>query len=269
MSFFGRLTASIQLIKESWSILKKDKEMMLYPLVSGIVIFILLFAIFVPVVLMHSSGSIIWAFIIFYLLASIVGVFFTASLMAAAEMRLNGKYPRFSDGIVIATKKLPQLVIWALINGTVGLILRSIGEGNNIIGKIISYILAFAWSMLTLFTIPVILFEKKGSISSIKRSGEIFVKTWGESVVGMFSIGALFGIGFLVGIILLILALTTGIFALFAIVFVLVVIGLVILYLITSALNGIYITALYIYATKKKVPKGFSEEFIKSAFLRK
>src|SRR3989338_7159887 len=98
MGFFSRLTTSIQLIKESWSILKKDKEMLLYPLVSGIIILILLFSIFVPAVL--SAGSLnIWAFILFYLTASIVGVFFTASLMASASMRLNGKDPRFSDGI--------------------------------------------------------------------------------------------------------------------------------------------------------------------------
>ena len=266
--------ASIQLMKESWNILKKDKELMLYPLVSGIIVLMLFVSVFIPVFFTTAAGTVannylIASFMIFYVLAAIVSVFFTASLIGAANMRFNGKDPKFSDGIKIASKHLPKLIIWALINATVGLLLRALSEGNNIIAKIISYIISLAWSLLTLFTIPVILFEKKGSIASIKRSGEIFVKTWGESVIGQFSIGALFGLGLLAGIGLLILTLMTGMFILFAVMFVLVAFGLIILYLITSALNGIYITALYNYATHKKLPKGFSKEFIESAFLRK
>ncbi len=270
MSFFGRLNASIQLIKESWNILKKDKELLLYPLVSAVISMILLFAIFVPVVFAGFSTFNFWiAFIVFYFLAVIVGTFFTAGLMASANMRLNGKDPKFSDGLKIAAKNFPTLLGWAILNATVGIILRIIAEGDNIISKVIAYILSFAWSMLTLFTIPVILFEKKGVFSSIKRSGEIFKHTWGESVVGTVSIGLLFGLGFLVGLGLIFLAYLTGVFALFAAVFVLVFIFWVILYLVTSALEGIYTTALYNYATKKKLPKGFSKEFIQNAFEQK
>lgn len=267
MGFFDRLSASIQLIKESWGILKKDKELMLYPFVSAVISIILLLVIFVPVVLAGAgAGTIFVSFIVFYFLAAIVGTFFTAGLIGSANMRLNGKNPRFSDGIKIASKNFPKILGWAILNATVGLILRTIAEGDNIIAKIISYIIAFAWSMLTLFTIPVLLFENKGVFSSVKRSGEIFKKTWGESVVGTFSIGALFVVGFLIGLGLIFLALLSGIFVLFAVVFVLVFIFWIVLYLITDALNGIYVTALYNYATKKKIPKGFSKEFIKNAF---
>src|SRR3989338_5260815 len=98
MGFFSRLMASIQLMKESWNILKKDKELMLYPLVSGIIVLMLFVSVFIP-------------------------VFFTASLIGAANMRFNGKDPKFSDGIKIASKHLPKLIIWALINATVGLLL--------------------------------------------------------------------------------------------------------------------------------------------------
>ncbi|MBI4895358.1 MAG: hypothetical protein HY831_02585 [Candidatus Aenigmarchaeota archaeon] len=270
MSFFGRLNASIQLIKESWRILKKDKELLLYPFVSAVISIVLLFAIFVPVIFAGFSTFNFWiAFIVFYFLAVIVGTFFTAGLMASANIRLNGKDPKFSDGLKVAAKNFPRLLGWAILNATVGIILRTIAEGDNIIAKIVSYILAFAWSMLTLFTIPVILFEKKGVFGSIKRSGEIFKHTWGESVVGQFSIGALFVLGFLAGLFLIFLAYLSGIFSLFAIVFVLVFILWVILYLITSALDGIYKTALYNYATKKKLPKGFSKEFIQNAFAEK
>ena len=270
MGFFGRLTASIQLIKESWNILKKDKELLLYPLVSAVISIILLFAIFVPVVFAGFSSFNFWiAFVVFYFIAVIIGTFFTAGLMASANIRFNGKDPKFSDGLKIAAKNFPKLLGWAILNATVGLILRTVAEGDNIIAKIVSYILAFAWTMLTLFTIPVILFEKKGVFSSIKRSGEIFKNTWGESVVGQFSIGALFGLGFLLGLGLIFLAYLSGIFILFATVFVVVFVFWVVLYLVTSALNGIYLTALYNYATKKKLPKGFSKEFIQSAFIEK
>ncbi len=271
---FERLKRSFSLIKESWAVLTKDKEMLLYPLLSGIISIVLLFAIFMPFVFAILAGQVgfgvfFFAFIIFYLVVAVVGTFFTASLIAAAHMRLHGKDPKFSDGLHIASKRMGSLIVWGLINGTVGLLLRSFSDRDNIIGTVVSTLLQMAWTLLTLFTIPVILFEKKGVIDSLKGSGKIFVKTWGESVVGQFSIGAIFGIGFLFGLLLLFAAFLSGSFVLFVIIFVIVVIFLIVLYLITSALNGIYITALYIYATSKKVPKGFSKEFIENAFQEK
>jgi hypothetical protein len=273
MGFFGRLMASIQLIKESWKILKKDKELLLYPLLSGIIIFALMFVTFIPVVLAALAGAGIesfWiAFIVFYFLAAIVGVFFTAALMGSANMRLNGKDPRFSDGISIALKVLPKLIAWALITATIGLILKAVSDRNNVIARVISAVFSVAWSLLTLFMIPVILFEKKGPISSIRRSGELFAKTWGEAVIGQFSISALFALGILLSIPVLAGAAFTGSLVLVLMIFSLTVIFLIVLYLITASLSGIYTTALYNYASKKKLPKGFSREFIKAAFVRK
>jgi len=40
---------------------------------------------------------------------------------------------------------------------------------------------------------------------------------------------------------------------------------IIVISLFSSVLNGIYLTALYTYATTRKVPKGFSPEFIKNA----
>jgi len=97
----------------------------------------------------------------------------------------------------------------------------------------------------------------------------LFKKTWGEAVVGRFSIGAVMFLGILGGIAAIFFASLIGIFALTIAVAVAIFIFWIILFLLTITLNGIYITALYNYATKKKLPKGFSEEFIKSAFIRK
>jgi hypothetical protein len=274
MDTFNR---SYQLFKESFAVLKKDKEILLFPIVSGI-IGMVLFATFIVSMFVTSSfgdlGSLMSYLIMFlyYVVGSFVVVFFNVGLITCANIRMNGGDPKFSDGINNAMNHIGKIFVWALITATVGIILRNLSEKSGFMGRIVISLIGMAWSLLTYFVVPVMIFEEVSVIDSIKKSGALFKKTWGENVVGQMSMGLFFFILFLLGIVpiiigvLFLLAKLWPVFAALICLTLLYWIGLAIL---SASLNGVYTTALYNYATKGMVPQGFSEDMIKSAWKTK
>lgn len=194
-------------------------------------------------------------------------------------MRLNGKDPTFKDGLKKAWKHIDQIFVWSLISATVGLILRLIidkieeseklGPIGKIVGMIFIGLLGMAWSFLTFFVVPVMIFENKSVFASIKHSGSLFKKTWGENVIGQFSMGLVFLLLGLAGLGALVLAFLSG-----SLMVIVVVGGLTLLYwtllaILSASLNGIFVAALYNYATTGKVPSAYSQELVKGAFRAK
>ncbi len=265
---FGR---SWQLVKESFNVLKKDKEIMLFPILSGAVS-ILVFATFILPIFLASNfdfnGSIFTYVVLFlyYLVSYFVVIFFNVGLITCANIRLNGGDPTFMEGIRSAFKNIHKILIWALISATVGLILKATSERSRGLGRLAISLLGIAWNLLTFFVIPVMIFENTSVIESIKRSGAIFRKTWGENFVGQFSIGAVFAVFGLLGIIPIILAIVSGSLAIAVVLFGIAILYWVILAIISSSLNGIFTVALYNFATKGTAPAGFSEDVIRNAW---
>lgn len=203
---------------------------------------------------------------IYYILSYFIVIFFNTGLITCAHMRLNGKDPTFMDGFNNAKKHVGKIFVWALISATIGLILRIIADRSSWVGKIIVAIIGMAWSLITFFVIPVMVFEDISVFESIKRSGYLFKKTWGENVIGQFSIGFVFLILGIAGIIPLILVLMTGSFVLIIPIFALVVIYWIFLGIVSASLEGIFVAALYNYASTGKIPSAYSPEVITTAF---
>ena len=117
------------------------------------------------------------------------------------------------------------------------------------------------------------IFENQSALESIKKSGSLFRKTWGENVVGQITMGLFFFIlgviGVIIGIILLIFAFQTGSIAVILLIVVLLALYLLAIAIVSASLDGIFKTALYIYAKEGKPPSVYSEDTIKNAFRRK
>ncbi len=269
---FGR---SFQLVKQSFEVLKKDKEIMLFPLISAIVTVLLFLSFMIPIFFVTdiektlSGGYYYVVLFIYYIISYFIVIFFNTGLITCAYIRLNGGDPTFRDGFNNAKKHIGKIFVWALISATVGLVLRIISDRSETLGKIVVAIIGIAWSLVTFFVIPVMVFENISVIGSIKKSGHLFRKTWGENVIGQFSIGLIFFILGIIGIIPLILSLYTASLIIIIAVFALVVIYWVFLGIISSSLDGIFVTALYIYANTGKVPSAYSAEVVKGAFQSK
>ena len=120
-----------------------------------------------------------------------------------------------------------------------------------------------------MFVVPVLIFEEKGVVDAMKGSLGLFRKTWGESVVGSLSIGFVFFavgiVGFLLVLATLMLHNTLVFFAAIALFIVLV----AILSILASAMQGIFVVALYTYAKTGQVPSSFNRELVEGAFTPK
>jgi len=264
----------LKLMGETFAILKKDKELVLFPIVSGIITLIIVATFFVPFVFMGiftsaigtTAGQIFMfaVLFIFYLVTYFVVIFFNVGLISCAKIRIDGGDPTFGDGITAAKSHFGSILTWAAISATVGVILQIIrGDSDNFLMSILSSLIGAAWSLVTFFVIPVMIFENMGAIDAIKESW-----TWGETVIGGFSLGIIF----IPAILLIVLSfgvLSFGSFELFMVAISISVFLLIATAILHSALQGIFVTVMYTYAKTGVVAEGISREMIENAFVPK
>lgn len=281
---FQKLSNSWELVKASAAVLRSDKELVVFPIVSAIGSMIVLATFAIPMFLagvfdsMYVDGKgfqplgMLVAFL-FYLVQYTVIFFANTALVGAALIRLRGGDPTVADGFRIASQRLGPILGYALISATVGMVLRAIAERASIIGRIVISLIGFAWTVATYLVVPVLAAEDIGPIDAIKRSTQLLKRTWGEQLVGNAGVGAVFGLMmfgvFLIGIPLIVLAAISESMLLLGIAILLVVLALLTLGVISSTLTGIYSAAVYRFAAEGEVVGGFSPEMIQSAFRAK
>ena len=272
---FESISRSFTLIKESWKVISLDKEILLFPVLSGVALLFILLSFVLPALFLggtraeFSGGLLLIGLFLFYLLCYFVVIYFNTALITCARIRLTGGNPVFMDGIRNANAHIVPIFMWAMISATIGLVLHLLQERAGIIGQVILGLVGAAWSLITYFAIPVMIFEEKGPIDAIKQSASLFRKTWGETLIGQVSIGIVFVILGIIGMIPVFLALMSGSFTLFLILLAIFIIYIALLMVVGSSLQGVYNTALYLYATTGSVPEAYSKELIENAFAPK
>ena len=288
---FERIENGWALVRQSWEVLKLDKELLAFPLFSGIACLLVMASFAVPIwatgfaesVLQEGEGGVravgqaeqILGYVIlfaFYFVNYFVIIFFNSALIACAIIRFKGGDPTLADGFSAAFSRLPQIAGWALVAATVGLILKIIESRSEKFGAFIASLLGMAWSAITYFVVPVIVVERTGPIAAGKRSLEILKRTWGEALTANFGVGFIVFLVSLIGIVPLILggvALATGHTVLGIIALVIGVVALLIVSLVSSAMNAIIIGALYLFAAEGTVPRQFDNQMFRQAFAHK
>lgn len=278
---FERFSRSWELAKASFNVLRADKELLLFPLVSFIALVVVLLTFAVPFAMVAagrdadpSTTNVLLTVIgfAFYVVAYTVMFFFNTALVGAALIRLDGGDPTLRDGLRIAISRLPQIIVYGVIAATVGMILRWISERAGLIGALIAGVLGFAWSVLTFLVVPVLAAEGVGPVAAIKRSGELLRRSWGEQLIGNLGIGLVFGllafIAFLVaGAVLFMLAQVSTTALIIGVIAFVLLIGLILL--IGAAMNGIFTASVYRYATKGDAGTMFRPETMAQAFRSK
>ncbi|HSG73022.1 MAG TPA: DUF6159 family protein [Planctomycetaceae bacterium] len=281
---FERLSNGWDLAKQSWRVLMLDKELLLFPLFSGIACLLVLASFAVPLwstgyaeTVMNEEAPaqdvLSWVLLFcFYAVNYFVIVFFNSALVSCAIIRFRGGDPTVSDGFRAAGKRLPVILGWALLSATVGVILKAIESRSEKAGQIISSLLGLGWSIATYFVVPVLVVENVGPVDAVKRSWAVIKKTWGESI------GANFGIGFITFFCALACfvpivgggyLISQGLAGAGAAAILLGFVGLMLVSLVSSALNSIILAALYLYAADHEVPEQFDDRMLRGAFATK
>lgn len=278
---FERISNGWSLAKQSFAVLRMDKELLVFPLLSGIACLAVLASFAVP---LWFSGYVETvandeqvqnnplAYVVlfaFYAVNYFVIVFFNSALVACAVIRFKGGNPTLGDGLGAAMGRLPQIFGWALVAATVGVILQVIESRSERFGQIVASLLGMGWSIITFFVVPVIVIEKAGPITAVQRSTAILRKSWGESLTANFGIGI---ITFLLNIpaILLIVA---GVFVAASVngilggaIIAVGVLSVLLISLVSSAVNAIVLAALYLYGATDRVPEAFDAAQLSAAF---
>ena len=266
----GRIRGAWLLAKQSWRVLMLDKELLVFPLLSGIACLLVL-ASFMGGIFATGNFSaekaqddvLFWVMgFAYYFMNFFVIVYFNSALVACAMIRFQGGDPTVADGMRAANARLPQILAWVLLAATVGIVLRAIQERVPLVGKIIIALIGAAWTIATYFIVPVLVVEKLGPFDAFRRSATLMKQTWGESLVSHAGIGAAAGlISFLgvllIGIVSVALAVAASSIGVAIAGAAAIVLFLVLAALVSSALSTIVLSALYLYAAEKKVPQAF------------
>jgi hypothetical protein len=266
----GRIGRSFQLVGQSYRILMQDKELMVLPLISGVIMVAVVGLVALGFRLDFATAGrlgpgVYLPVFLMYVATYAVGIFFQAAVVAGATERLKGGDPTVSSALAAASRRLGPIVLWALVAATVGMILRAIHDRAGFLGKIAVTLVGTAWSLATLFVVPVLVLEDRSVGESIKRSANVFQQTWGETVAGGVSLGAAAMCAWvtLVAIVGL-LASLVGVVAL-----VVFAVGAILLGIFFSALQGVYVASLYRFATEGLPPAGFDRTLFDQAFVAK
>ncbi|MEK6908974.1 MAG: DUF6159 family protein [Nanoarchaeota archaeon] len=281
----GRISTGWKIVKQSFQVIKHDKEILIYPILAGISILLVIGILGILSILGIVGASIIspdlsYISLFFFFGAILVvsyfiSTFFQAAIVTSATIRFSGKNPTLADGLRAPSKRILSLLAWGAISALVGTILSAIkrsssnrSQGITIASEIGTSLLGTAWKLITFFVIPIILFEKQGPIQSIKRSSTLFKKTWGENVTAQFSIAAILFLIILPFILLIILAILSGSQAFIITSIILLTISIIIVNILSISVNGILRAALYHYAISGKMPHIYDNNTVKQMFTK-
>ena len=275
----GRMGNTWRLTKNSWSLLKQDRELLWLPVLSMLTLVAIAAAAAVVGFVTGSfdteqgtdslGGSAAVLGLVFVFVATATVVFFEGALVAGAHERMTGGDPTVRSALGRAAARLPSLLGWALITMTVGLVLRFLRERLGFLGQILTFLAEAAWGVATYLVVPAIIIDDFRSFAGVKQSMSLVRRTWGENLIAQAGFGLL---GFVLALpIILIAALIAvlvpgiGMFVGIAIG----VIGVLTLSVVIGALSLYFKTALYEYATDGVAHGGFDIDQMEASFRSK
>jgi membrane-anchored glycerophosphoryl diester phosphodiesterase (GDPDase) len=285
----GAWDRSWSITQTSFSIIRKDSEMLWFPILSGFFSLLFSAALIVPTFVLDLAqqaggerlvvGPLQYAvlFVTYFGLA-FIATFFNVCVVFTTRVRLSGGDATFMDSIKFALSRIHLIAGWSLVSATVGILLRALdnmAQKSGLVGKILLMILrailASAWSVMTVFVIPAMVYRDLGPIDAIKESAETLKRTWGEALTQYWGVGlasfvcSLPCIALLVGGGVLVGQVPAAGIALI----VLGVVGLLAVSLVFGVASTVWKTVLYHWATNGSVPPGYDAAMLQSAFAPK
>ncbi|HJM41590.1 MAG TPA: DUF6159 family protein [Candidatus Thalassarchaeaceae archaeon] len=271
MGFFDTIGRGWKMSKLSMVVVKHDPELMFYVALSGIFSIFAFIGMAIPELLQMSwiydeNGAMTPAYMAFiflgYMVLSIIVTFWNSAIIANAHIRLSGGDPKFMDGISAAMKRIHIIIMWGLVAGTVGLLLKMLNTaakneknpGLAILAGILHLIGATVWWMMSFFIIPHLVIEGQGIGDAMRSSKDMFFKRWGENVVSGIGIGMISGLFGLV-----IIVFSVGLIVLVPdLLYIWLILGaaaMTILICWTSAAEQVAVAALYLYSKNGFMPE--------------
>ena len=280
----GTLARSWELLRQSFSILKSDKELMWLPVLSSVFCLMATVTIFgVGFLLLVPPGPLpqdpagqrlleqqmMPVLFVFYVVTYSLTIYFNVALVSIASDRLSGGQATLNDGLQIAWQRKWSILQWALLSATIGMLLQAIERRVGFLGRLVAGFIGVMWTLASFFVVPVLAVQGVGPVEALSKSGHIFRQRWGEQVAGGFSFQLLFFLLALPGALPPLMGVQRFGLSGLLVGFTISVIYWVLLAVVGSAARGIFVAALYRYATDQSVPPGFDRGDLDGAFQAK
>jgi hypothetical protein len=132
-----------------------------------------------------------WGYlVVVYLALMIAATFFNVAFYHEILKALRGGTVSIRDGLRFAASKLPAIILWSLMAGVVGYVIRVLEQRMGLIGRLTLRLIGVAWSVASVFAIPVLIESNTTNpLEVLRQSAATLRKAWGETVVGFTGFG--------------------------------------------------------------------------------
>ena len=282
-SWAQRIERAQDIMSAAWHILKEDKTLLLLPIASSICLMLLVVSYLVPTVVEVVTGESVVDGIrqiqplsqallfLSYVATYVIGIFFNAALASCVLKKSEGKSATIFDGLREALSCLPQILGWALVSATVGLVLKAIERRSGWIGGIVVGMIGLVWGVATFLVVPVLVAERKAPFDALEESVQLLRRTWGENLLAGISFGALYFLWSLPGILTFVIGAGLMVSHLYIgiIIMALAILYFPLLGLLLSTMSTIFDVVLYRYAKHGTIFPGFDRELLKTSFIQR
>jgi hypothetical protein len=189
-----RSVRTSRLLRASFSVLRSDPQLLVFPAVAMTLTLILGVLAFVLSV-SSASGSrgassvVFFASLVSAYPITFVSLYCGVALAAVLAGRLDGRPLTPHDGWMAARERIGIIAAWTLLVCTVGAALRLIERYVPLGGKIVAALADLSWTLATMFAVPVLAYENLGPWQVMRRSSRIFKQRWGMQLGGIVGIG--------------------------------------------------------------------------------
>ena len=219
----------------------------------------------------HLTGLAYATIAVIYMVSMFLASFFNTAFYHQILKALAGEPVSIRSGIAFARTRLLSILMWSLLAGTVGLVIKALEQRLGWLGRWVMKLVGVVWSVASVFAIPVLVREgDTNPITLLRNSASTLRKTWGEALIGYAGltagswIVALGSLVFLGAAVALAVALKFG-----ALVLIAGAAWLIAIFTYSYIINvagHIYRCSLYVYATEGVVPAPYSPDMMDAAW---
>ena len=213
-----KLARSWQLFKSSVTVIRNHPKLLVFPVVTGLLTLAIAVFFLAPVVLVvmaphwiqgsavqgiadrlgflrfrHGGafnfqiqpiGTMILAgaYLLNMFLATLSSVAFNSEILEA----LSGRGVSIRHGIETACLRWKAVLLWSLLAGSIGLFIRGLEQRFALLGRMVAGVIGLAWSVASIFAIPILVRETSVSnpFEVLSKSARVIKATWGEMLTG-------------------------------------------------------------------------------------
>lgn len=224
MNFIDRLKNGFSLLGNSFAVMRVNPRLLLFPLATAVLTLVIGGLFMAPIALQPSSHGYTeaahWAEVgsrlivkgppdardlargrtesvslskqalaylaLAYFLSMFLATFFNVAFVHEIFDALDGNTVSVSEGIQFALTKLKAILMWTLFAGLIGLLIKSLEERFGFFGRMVIRFIGTAWSVASVFVIPVLVLEEHpdNPIGVLRQSAGVIRKAWGEALAG-------------------------------------------------------------------------------------